>query len=47
MVGFVVVVVSQLRDHVVVIRLGVSLLSTVIKHNMWSYYVWFVAVVRQ
>jgi hypothetical protein len=38
MVRFVVVVVGQYTKHEVVIRLNLSLLSSVSKHNMWTYY---------
>jgi hypothetical protein len=44
MVGFVVVV-SQSTQHVVVIRLDLSWLSSVSQYNMWSYYGWVVAFV--
>ena len=37
MVGFVVVVIGQYTKHDVVIRLDLSLLSSVRKHNAWSY----------
>jgi hypothetical protein len=40
MVGFVVVVIGQYTKHEVVIRLDLSLLSFVSKHNMWTYYGW-------
>ena len=45
MVGFVVVVVYQQTHQVVVIRLDLSMLSSVSKHNMWLYYDWVVVVV--
>ena len=38
MVGFVVVVVGHYTKYVVVIRLDLLLLSSVSKHNMWTYY---------
>jgi len=40
MVGFVVVVVCKWTQYEVVLCLGLSLLSFVSKHNMWSYYYW-------
>jgi hypothetical protein len=40
MVGFVVVVVYQQTHQVVVIRLDLSMLSSVSKHNMQSNYGW-------
>jgi hypothetical protein len=43
----VVVVVRQLTQYVVVLSLGLLLLSSVSKHNMWSHYDWVVVVVRQ
>jgi hypothetical protein len=36
-----------IRPNVVVLWLGLLLLSSVSKHNMWSYYDWVVVVVRQ
>jgi hypothetical protein len=38
MIDCVVVVVCQLTQYVVVLWFGVSLLSSISKHNMWSYY---------
>ena len=39
-IGFIVVVVRQQTQYVVVLWLGLSSLSSVSKHNMWSYYGW-------
>ena len=38
--GFIVVVVCQYTQYVVVLWLGLLLLSSVSKHNTWSYYGW-------
>ena len=40
MVGFVVIVVRQLTQYVVVLWLGLALFSFVSSHNMRSYYSW-------
>jgi hypothetical protein len=40
MVAFVVVVVNQSAQYVVLIWLGLSSLSSVNKHNLWSHYNW-------
>ena len=40
MVVFVVDVVGQYTKHVIVIRLDLSFLSSVSKHNMWTYHGW-------
>jgi hypothetical protein len=45
MTGFIVVVVRQVTQHVIVLRLGLLLLSSISKHNMWSCYEWVVVVV--
>jgi hypothetical protein len=44
MVGF---VVGQKTQHVVAIRLDLSLLSSVSKHNIWSYHGWFCRIIIQ
>jgi len=46
MVGFVVVVVRQWTQHVVVLWLGLSL-SSFSNHNMWSYYGWVCCFCRR
>ena len=38
MVGFAIVVISRLRQYAVILWLGLSVLLSVSKHNMWSYY---------
>ena len=40
MVGFDVAVVHQKTEYMVVLWLGLSLVSSVSKHNRWSYYGW-------